>query len=131
MTESCNSEISLRTLTVAVTATATKTKRILSAQYGDGYKSRRPDGLNPWKTVWQVDTVPLQPEAAYTLEAELEATGELPFYWLPPGGAEESVWCLEPVQWKRSYNAGLIVLTFTIENWNGVPPSSPTPPYPG
>jgi phage-related protein len=120
---SCSPTISLGTLEVAVTAKPTRTKRVLRAQYGDGYDETRADGLNPWSTTWQMETVPLTEDDWLTLEATLEALGEKPFYWQAPGAPVQQAWKLDPVQWQRSYIDTYATLQFTIKTWNGPPPA--------
>jgi phage-related protein len=118
----CDAMISLGNLKVALSASPIRTKRVLKAQFGDGYMERRADGLNPWSTTWNMETVPLVEDDWLTLEAYLEALGERPFSWQPPGSPEPLAWALEPVQWQRSTEGPLCKLRFTIKTWNGPPP---------
>ena len=122
MPVSCSPPIMLGTLEVAVTASPTRIKRVLKSQYGDGYMERRSDGINPWMTIWQMETAPLVEEDWLKLEAELQALGERPFLWQAPGAAIATSWALDPVTWQRRYVQDRATLSFTIKTWNGPQP---------
>jgi phage-related protein len=126
----CPGYLQLETLEVALSATPTITKRVLKAQYGDGYMERRTDGLNPWKTTWQMETPPLEDGRWQEVEQQLMAFGEKPFYWQPPGAPEKLAWVMEPVQWSRNYVENRATLRFTIETWNGPVPGAMVVPAP-
>lgn len=126
----CHDHLQLESLRVALTANATTTKRVLKAQYGDGYMERRTDGLNPWRTTWQIETPPLEDGRWQEIEQQLYAYGEKPFYWQPPGAPEKLAWVMEPVQWSRNHVSDHVVIRFTIETWNGPVPGAAVVPAP-
>lgn len=122
--------LQLGELEVAFSASPTRTKRVLQTRYGDGYMERRADGIQPWKTVWQMESVPLEEDRWLELEFQLELLGEKPFYWQAPGSPEPTAWAINPVKWQRNYNESLATVRFTIETWNGPTPGPIVVPPP-
>lgn len=100
----CNSQITLGALAVQVEATGASAVRNLSTQFGDGYRERRPDGINTLIRNWQVSTPPMLLDDVLVLEDELQDLGVGSFAWAPPG-EPLGRWELEPVEWKRTYMA--------------------------
>ena len=88
--------MTLGTLCVEVEASRVVAVRTLQAQFGDGYKARRPDGINTLMETWSIRT-PMQPVAeVQALEAEIIALGANSFGWTPPFETVEKQWVLEP-----------------------------------
>jgi len=117
MPVSCNSQIDLGTLRVLVTATGRTTQRILATQFGDGYRERRPDGINTEVRRWSISTPPMATEDLLALEDELRSLGTGAFSWAPPGETDESLWELDPVEWARTYQADhLASLAFNLRS---------------
>ena len=113
----CTTPLTLGGLCVEVEASRSVAVRSLQAQFGDGYKARRPDGINTLMETWSVRT-PMQPVAeVQALEAEIIALGANSFGWTPPFETVEKQWVLEPYQWLWDYNADLASLTFTLERF--------------
>lgn len=94
------------TWTPSYNPTASRTPRIKSVQFGDGYEQRFSDGLNPLKQVWNVAF-----NGRYTAEAdEIDAfliarAGVENFDWTPPGGTAGKYVCK---QWDRTIVYGNI-----------------------
>ncbi len=57
---------------------------IVSADFGDGYSQRTPEGLNYIKDNWNVPWNALPNSEAQTLIGFLKAHYALPFLWTPP-----------------------------------------------
>ena len=113
MPVSC-SQMTLGTLCVEVEASRSVSVRTLQAQYGDGYVSRRPDGINTLMEFWTVRT-PMRPvDEVQALEAEIIALGANSFAWTPPHETVSKQWVLEPYQWEWSFNADVASLSFTL-----------------
>lgn len=81
----------------------TKT-RVISAQFGDGYSLRIPDGINSVLNEWSLTfsnnslTNANDIEAFFTLHK-----GSTPFLWTPPGESiEYTIICSE---WSRTYTS--------------------------
>lgn len=111
----CNSQITLGALAVQVEATGTSAMRNLSVQFGDGYRERRPDGINTLMRNWSISTPPMPIDDVLALEDELRALGVESFAWAPPGETTLRQWELEPAQWQRSYAAGhLASVSFSL-----------------
>lgn len=117
MPVNCNSQIDLGTLRVQVSASGQTSQRILATQYGDGYRERRPDGINTEIRRWNVSTPPMAIEQVLILEDELRALGTGAFAWAPPGEEDEALWELDPVEWVRTYQADhLASLSFDLRS---------------
>lgn len=106
--------ITLGTLRVALNATKTESVRMLSVQYGDGYKARNVDGINARLISWQVETPPLLPDVADAFEDELVALGPQAFGWCPPYANQTNSYRLDPVVWQKSFEDGLVRFAFTL-----------------
>ncbi len=119
MPVSCNSQIDLGTLRVQVTATGQTSQRILAVQFGDGYRERRPDGINTEVRRWSVSTPPMGIADVLELEDALRALGTGAFAWAPPGEDDMVLWELDPVEWTRTYQADhLASLSFALRSAN-------------
>jgi phage-related protein len=113
----CNSQIDLGTLRVQVSATGQTSQRILVTQFGDGYRERRPDGINTEVRRWSVSTPPMAIELVLELEDALRALGTGSFEWVPPGETTPWLWELDPVEWTRAYQADhLASLSFNLRS---------------
>jgi phage-related protein len=127
----CDSQIDLGTLRVQVSATGQTSQRILATQFGDGYRERRPDGINTEVRRWSLSTPPMSIEDILELEDELRALGTGTFEWPPPGESFTWFWELDPVEWTRSYQTDhLASLSFNIRSQRignpvGLPPLPP------
>ena len=116
MPVSC-SQMTLGTLCVEVEASRVVAVRTLQAQFGDGYKARRPDGINTLMETWGVRT-PMRPiDEVQALEAEIIALGASSFAWTPPHETVSKQWVLDPYQWEWSFNADLASLSFTLSRF--------------
>ena len=116
MPVSC-SQMTLGTLCVEVEASRVVAVRTLQAQFGDGYKARRPDGINTLMETWGVRT-PMRPiDEVQALEAEIIALGANSFGWTPPFATVEKQWVLEPYQWEWSFNADLASISFVLSRF--------------
>ena len=109
--------MTLGSLCVEVEASRVVTVRTLQAQFGDGYKARRPDGVNTLMETWSVRT-PMRPiDEVQDLEAEIIALGPSSFPWTPPHETVAKQWVLEPYQWEWSFNADLASLSFVLSRF--------------
>jgi phage-related protein len=74
--------------------------RIRTAQFGDGYQQRSPDGLNPVVQTWSLSFDDCDNDVATTLIAFLRANIGLAFDWTPKWGTTPiKVTC---GQWSRA-----------------------------
>lgn len=62
--------------------------RTLEAQFGDGYRQRSPDGINPTRVSWRVTTVILNITDFEEVETFLKDNAGLYFDWTPPLATE-------------------------------------------
>ena len=117
MPVSCRTPLTLGGLCVEVEASRSVAVRTLQGQFGDGYKARRPDGINTLMETWTVRT-PLRPiDEVQDLEDEIIALGPNSFGWTPPHETVEKQWVLEPYQWEWNFNADLASLSFTLSRF--------------
>lgn len=120
MAAECTAPLTLGTLRVTVDATKRTSIRTLQQQFGDGYRARRPDGINTLSEEWQVSTRPMRRAEADALEGELVALGPAPFTWTPPHESTPKQWILDPVQWSTEYpTENAVTLSFTLKRWYG------------
>lgn len=117
MPVSCTAPMTVGTLCVKVEASRTVSVRSLEAQFGDGYLSRRPDGINTVMETWSVSTPLMSVDDAQALETELIALGANSFAWTPPYETTAKQWILQPYQWNWSYDADLASLSFTLQRF--------------
>lgn len=118
MTQICTAAITLGTFRTSVQARRSVSFRTLQQQYGDGYVSRRQDGVNPVMEIWAVETPPLDTADALALEAELIALGVGDFAWTPPFETEAKNWILDPVRWDWNYlGDDRATISFTLKRW--------------
>ena len=118
MPVSCNTEMTLGTICVAMSARKTTSLRTLKQQYGDGYVARRQDGLNPVMEKWEVSTIPMSYEEAQGIEDALIDLGVTPFAWTPPNETASKNWILDPNRWEWDYaTCDLVSLSFVLKRW--------------
>src|SRR5574343_419898 len=73
--------------------TGTTEFRVLTAQFGDGYNQRTPDGMNAVKQTWNVQTIPLEADDFETCINFLYGKGGVTaFQWIPPGSYTHFKW---------------------------------------
>ena len=58
--------------------------RSLEAQFGDGYRQRGVDGINPERQTWRITTLPLDETDFGTVRDFLRDNAGLFFDWTPP-----------------------------------------------
>ena len=120
MPADCSGTITLANLCVAPSSNKQESFRSVQQRYGDGYTSRRQDGINPVICIWNVSTPPMTLENAEAFEAELVANGVGFFPWTPPGESAPSNWIVDPVTWQISYPSPKhAVFSFTLRKWYG------------
>ena len=120
MPADCSGTITLANLCVAPSSNKQESFRSVQQRYGDGYTSRRQDGINPVICIWNVSTPPMTLENAAAFEAELVANGVGFFPWTPPGESTPSNWIVDPATWQISYPSPKhAVFSFTLRKWYG------------
>lgn len=117
MPVSCTTPLTLGGLCVEVEASRSVAVRSLQVQFGDGYKARRPDGINTLMETWSVSTPMRAVEEVQALENEIIALGANSFGWTPPFETVEKQWVLEPYQWEWSFNADLASISFVLSRF--------------
>ena len=103
MPVNCTAQLTLGTLDIRVDAKRKVSFRGIQQQYGDGYMSRRQDGINPVMEQWDITTPVMDIEQAYVLENEIITLGTGSFAWIPPNETEEKNWVLDPIEWEMNY----------------------------
>lgn len=74
-------------------STRTRTNRVLTAQFGDGYSQEAPDGINNLVDSWSVTYENLDNTERATLWAVLDAVGSWDYLtWQPPGYSTSKKW---------------------------------------
>jgi len=93
--------------------------RYVEAQFGDGYRARRTDGINPVTEVWEVETPPMPKAEAIVFEAELASNGAASFDWQAPDETSASKWVLDPVEWTTNFESSdYASLSFTVSRYH-------------
>lgn len=111
-------QMTLSSLSVVVQATKTTSFRYLETQFGDGYRARRQDGVNPIMEKWAISTPAMATDKLVVLEQELEALGTDHFDWQAPDDDTVKKWVLDPIEWKRSYSSNALAsISFTISRF--------------
>ena len=96
-------------------ATMTRTPRIRSVKFGDGYEQRGLDGINANPQKWTLTWSGKAPSDAATIEAFLVAQGGVTsFTWTPPvSGAVSSNWvCRSWTRTRTGFTTETITATF-------------------
>lgn len=84
-------------------AKVTYKPRIISAQFGDGYQQRAPDGLNHNLPTWSV-TFTRAPSVIQAIDTFLhERKGVEPFNWVSPAGVNGAY--ITSGEWAVSYDS--------------------------
>ena len=97
-----------------------KSQRYLEQQYGDGYRARRPDGINTLQEMYDITTTPAPVSVVTALENEIIALGAGSFDWQAPDDGASKKWMLDPYQWSWDYKTPSIAsLKFTITRYYG------------
>ncbi len=96
-------KMTLGTLQLTVEASKTTSIRYLETQFGDGYRARRVDGINPLMERWAISTPVMPIDKLVTLEAEIETLATGHFSWQAPDDTAAKNWVLDPIEWQRSY----------------------------
>ena len=111
-------QMTLDTLSVTVDATKTTSYRYLETQFGDGYRARRTDGVNPLMERWNISTPPMDVDKCVVLENELAALGANFFEWQAPDDSQVKKWVLDPIEWTRNYMSNDVSsISFTISRY--------------
>lgn len=103
MTSICTTAITLGALRVDLQATREVAFRTLQAQFGDGYLTRRQDGINPVIETWSVSTPPRPITELQSVETELINLAGSFFTWTPPYENSAKKWVLFPNKWSWRY----------------------------
>lgn len=86
----------------SIETTRSMKPRVLTAQFGDGYSQRGPDGLNAMMETMTVAWSRLQPADAAVIVSFLSARqGVEAFYWTAPRDTAPKLWIAE--SWERGY----------------------------
>jgi len=96
-------QMTLATLRIVPSSTKETSFRYLEGNYGDGYISRRQDGISPLIIRWSVKTPDMPVEELDVLEAEIAALGVNYFSWQAPDETSPTNWILDPISWQRNY----------------------------
>ena len=96
-------QMTLSTLRITPESTKETSFRYLEGNYGDGYISRRQDGISPLNIRWNVTTPNMPADEAEVLEAEIAALGAGYFSWQAPDETAATNWVLDPISWQRNY----------------------------
>jgi len=111
-------QMTLATLAIEQESTKSASFRYLEAQYGDGYRSRRQDGLHPVMESWNIKTPTMPASEAVVLENEIIALGTGYFSWQAPDETLASNWVIDPLEWSRSYDScDFASLSFTVKRF--------------
>lgn len=111
-------QMTLATLQLEQESTKDTSFRYLEGTYGDGYVSRRQDGISPLSVRWRVVTPVMPASEAEVLEAEIAALGAGYFSWQAPDESTATNWILDPVAWTRNYvSCDYASVTFTIKRF--------------
>ncbi len=74
---------------------------VLTAQFGDGYNQRTPDGINNIVATWQVQWDNLLDSDANSIDSFLIGkAGATAFLWTPPGESSALKWVC--ASWSRA-----------------------------
>jgi phage-related protein len=80
----------------------TRTPRVKSVTFGDGYEQRQPDGINVFTDVWSMAFNNISPTDAMSIDTFLSGLGGTQYFlWTPPSGTEGKYICKE---WSRTIN---------------------------
>ncbi len=74
-------------------STRTRTNRVLSAQFGDGYSQEAPDGINNLVDTWSITFDNLNASERATLWTALDTVGSWDYFtWTAPGDVVSKRW---------------------------------------
>lgn len=96
-------------------AQVTKSPRVRSVKFGDGYEQRLAYGINTAPQVWDLSFAQRDDTEASGIEAFLAAANGVDwFYWTPPNGATQYKFICR--EWQRSLDkANLNTVTCKFE----------------
>ena len=90
--------------------------RVLTAQFGDGYNQRVPDGMNAIKQIWNVQTIPLASTDFETCVSFLYGKGGVTaFQWIPPGSDTHFKWICKSYTVSATQLPGQYAISATFE----------------
>lgn len=73
--------------------TGTTEFRVLTAQFGNGYNQRTPDGVNNVIETWNIQSIPTSATDMATIVSFLSGKyGTTAFLWTPPGASSALKW---------------------------------------
>lgn len=79
-----NAVFSFDNIRISIEATVSRTLRVNTVTFGDGYTQTIADGLNNEMERWSIKTAPMSLEETWGLESWLLRTRGTPFQWTPP-----------------------------------------------
>lgn len=86
-------------------SSVSRTPRIKSLQFGDGYEQRQPDGINTVRDVWSLSFNNITTAESATIETFLNDLGGTQYFlWTPPSGTQGKYICKE---WSRTINTAI------------------------
>ena len=99
--------------------THTSKKEVTETAFGDGYRLRRPNGINHNRRVWgALSWANLDETGAQALYTFLDERALLtPFDWVMPSGETVRVICSQPSMTQLEYNHTMITVEF-MEDFN-------------
>jgi len=109
--------LTLTGLKTTVEATKAVSVRILTSRYGDGYQSRRVDGINPVRERWSIKTRFDSYTNTAAIETALSNLNGNHFQWTPPFESTAKFWILEPSQWQWQFEGEKSCIAFRIERF--------------
>jgi phage-related protein len=90
-------------------ATRTRTQRVLSAAYGDGYSHDVPDGINSQLDNWSIQWENMTASERDAVVAVLDAVGQTDILtWTPPGSSSEKKFKVTNSGYTETFSAGNI-----------------------
>lgn len=92
--------------------TGTKKFRVLSAQFGDGYKQRAADGINNKSQSWSLSFTGRKADVQPIMDFLDARQGYQSFYWTPPLGTQGYYTCEQYDQHQIGNDVWQITATF-------------------
>ncbi len=83
-------------------------QRLLTAQFGDGYFTSAPDGLNSIYEEWDISWEGVNQTDRNTIIAALQAAGTDVLTWTPPGDASQKKYQIIPAKVAGLYNEQIL-----------------------
>lgn len=91
--------------------------KMLSNDFGDGYKQDTPDGLNNQVETWNLAWNDISDANAASIMSQLKGFNGGPFEWTTPTGETKTFTCVNPKRVFTKYQTCNVTATF-IQNFN-------------